>query len=108
MLGFISFLISIACLFSGVPAFAESVAEVENASYWMCKSSKRVRTIRVHVDETGYCSTFYSKEGVEKNVGSGKNRESCLNFLNNIKTNLEKSSWACRDISSSRMSASAE
>ena len=81
--------------------------EVENKAYWMCKNRKEVRTIRVQVND-GICSTYYSKLGSEKRVGSGKNQESCVNFLNNIKGNLEKSNWACRDISSTRITAGAE
>jgi len=87
---------------------AEQTVEVENKAYWMCKSNKDVRTIRVHVGANGVCTTYYSKQGAEKSVGSGRNQESCANFLNNIKTNLEKSNWACRDISSTRITASAE
>ncbi len=88
-------------------AVAQSPAEVENQSYFLCKNQKEVRTIRVQV-EAGVCTTFYSKLGNEKNVGSGKNNESCVNFLNNIKTNLEKSNWNCRDISATRITASVE
>jgi hypothetical protein len=87
-------------------ASAEDTVEVQNKSYWMCKSKREVRTIRVFVKD-GVCTTFYSKLGAEKAVGSGRNQDSCQNFLNNIKTNLEKSDWACRDISSTRISASA-
>ena len=71
----------------------------------MCKHKKEVRTIRVHIDEKGVCSTYYSKEGEEKRVGSGRNHESCINFLNSIKTNLEKSSWNCRDISDTQITS---
>lgn len=87
---------------------AEQTVEVENKAYWICKSNKDVRTIRVHVGNDGVCSTYYSKQGSEKVVGSGRNHESCQNFLNNIKTNLEKSNWACRDISTTRITASTE
>ena len=98
-------------LFIGCPLVsADPVLELENKSYWLCKSSqgKEVRTIRVQVSESGICSTFYSKLGAEKVVGSGKNQESCLNFLNNIRTNLEKSNWSCRDISTTRITAGVE
>lgn len=81
------------------------VADVKNLAYWLCKNKAEVRTIRVHQDGA-LCSTLYTKLGSEKSVGSGKSPESCLNFLNNIKTNLEKSNWDCRDISSARMTAS--
>lgn len=87
--------------------WAETV-EVENKAYWICKFRKDVRTIRVFVGNGGICTTYYSKQGEEKSVGSGRNQESCHNFLNNIKTNLEKSNWACRDISSTRMTASTQ
>lgn len=82
-------------------------AEVENKAYWMCKNRKEVRTIRVQIDN-GICSTYYSKLGEEKRVGSGKNHGSCVNFLNNIKTNLENSNWTCRDISAARITAGVE
>lgn len=83
----------------------DQVVEVENKSYWLCKNRKDVRTIRVHVGSDGVCSTHYAKAGVEKSVGSGKNQESCVQFLENIKTNLEKSNWVCRDITSTRITA---
>jgi hypothetical protein len=82
---------------------AEQIVEVENKSYWLCKNKKDVRTIRVHVGQGGICSTLYSKGGTEKVVGSGKNHESCSHFLENIKDNLEKSNWVCRDITSTRI-----
>lgn len=75
---------------------AEELSESEYKAFVICKSKKRVRTIRVIMESAG-CSTLYSKEGVEKSVGGGKNLDSCLNFLNNVKTNLEKSNWTCRD-----------
>lgn len=99
--------------FVAMPLMADPAAapgatvEVENKAYYLCKHSKEVRTIRVQVDE-GVCTTFYSKQGSEKNVGSGKNQESCVNFMNNIKTNLEKSNWSCRDVGSTRITASVE
>jgi hypothetical protein len=101
-------ILAISALMAGpVLAAAESTVEVENKAYWLCKNRKEVRTIRVQVDN-GICTTFYSKLGSEKSVGSGKNQESCVNFLNNIKGNLEKSSWSCRDISAARITASVE
>ena len=96
----------VSVLFLNVASATEEVVEVDNKAYFLCKNKAEVRTIRVQIDEHGICSTHYSKQGSEKNVGSGKNHESCMNFMNNIKTNLEKSNWACRDISASRITAS--
>ena len=83
-------------------AVAESTTE---KSYWMCKNKKEVRTIRVHVNKDGVCSTIYSKMGSEKSVGSGRNHDSCIGFLNSIKGNLEKSNWNCRDISDTQITS---
>jgi hypothetical protein len=97
----------ILALMIGFSAAADEHAkEIDNKAYWMCKSKKKVRTIRVQITDDGICQTFYSREGEEKIVGSGKNHESCLNFLNNIKTNLEKSNWTCRDITDTKITAS--
>lgn len=93
---------------SGFTWAAEQVVEVQNKTYWLCKNKKEVRTIRVSVNAAGVCTTYYSKLGEEKVVGSGKNHASCENFLANVKSNLEKSNWNCRDISASRITASVE
>ena len=98
-------------LFATVASFAHAEGSQEIASkiYYLCKNKKEVRTIRVHINEqSGLCSTVYSRDGAEKAVGSGKNQESCVGFLNNIKTNLEKSNWTCRDISATTISASGD
>ncbi|MGE4133871.1 MAG: hypothetical protein AB7F86_19700 [Bdellovibrionales bacterium] len=85
---------------------AGEVVDVQNKSYWLCKNRKDVRTIRVAVDADGMCTTLYSKLGSEKSIGSGRNLGSCINFLENVRTNLEKSNWACRDITPARITAS--
>lgn len=89
----------------GASAVAEGASEVSNKLYYICKNQKEVRTMRVQIEASGVCVTYYSKQGSEKNVGSGKNHDSCANFLNNIKTNLEKSNWNCRDISSTKITS---
>jgi hypothetical protein len=89
-------------------ATADQVVEVQNKVYYLCKNRKEARTIRVHINEQGQCNTFYSKAGVEKVVGTGKMAASCEHILDNIKNNLEKSSWTCRDISATRITASVE
>lgn len=97
----------IVILFGFTPSIAmPNLVEVQNKAYWICKSRKDVRTIRVFVDGDGQCITYYSKQGTERNVGNGRYQETCLNFLNNIKTNLENSNWSCRDISATRITAS--
>jgi len=106
VMGRLVFVLLSFCVFSGVIAAAEEPSaptSSDNQAYWLCKHRKEVRTIRVHIDDKGICATLYSKEGEEKLVGKGRNHESCLNFLNSIKSNLEKSNWNCRDISDTKI-----
>ena len=98
-------LLTMSFLIGTVATAAELSTDVENKAYWLCKHRKDVRTIRVQIDDKGICSTYYSKLGSEKLVGSGRNHESCLTFLNSIKANLEKSNWNCRDISDTKITS---
>jgi hypothetical protein len=75
-------------------------AETKPTSYVICKNNGQVRTIRVEVDAQNICHTIYSKQGFEKQVGSGKNKGSCDQWLANVRANLEKSGWKCRDVES--------
>lgn len=73
-------------------------------SYVICKLHGNVRAVRTDLDAQGVCHTIYSKDGKTNTVGSGKNKASCSNFLHNIKVNLEKSGWSCRDVQVSGIS----
>lgn len=93
-----------------VAAFAEETvaiiaADEKDASYVLCKNKATVRTIRVEKDK-GLCKTTYTKEGVDQIVGQGQAENTCFGILNNIKGNLEKADWKCKDISQARISSS--
>jgi len=83
-------------LLASFVAFADTKPSV----YVICKNNGQVRTIRVELDAQNICHTIYTKAGVDKAMGSGKNRESCNQWLTNIRVNLEKSNWKCRDVES--------
>ena len=93
-------LIIILGVFGGLSAYA---AEPQ---YFLCKNKKIVRTLRAlpPASEGANCLAIYTKNGVDKEVGSGKMYGSCVNIIGNIKANLEKAGWACKDISSSKIS----
>jgi hypothetical protein len=67
--------------------------------YVLCKNQKQVRSLRIQdtADHKG-CEVIYTKDGVQKLQGSGQYFEGCLKVLNNIKANLEKGWWKCRDV----------
>ncbi len=62
----------------------------------MCKNKKTVRTIRV-VQNENRCVTMYSKGGIDKVVGAGKFGSTCDTVLRNIKMNLERAAWTCKE-----------
>jgi hypothetical protein len=61
----------------------------------MCRNNKIVRTVRV-IQKDNECVTIYTKLGVDKDVGGGKNPSSCTKIVSNIRENLEKAGWKCR------------
>ncbi|PIS11968.1 MAG: hypothetical protein COT73_01110 [Bdellovibrio sp. CG10_big_fil_rev_8_21_14_0_10_47_8] len=77
-------------------------------NYLICKNKDVVRTVRVLKKDEGGCKTMYTKEGVDKVVSESTYSAGCWKILGNIKINLEKASWKCKDISDSRVSSSEE
>src|SRR6185437_6715799 len=71
------------------------MADSHPESFVLCKLNGNARTLRVEVDEQKICHTVYSKSGVEKEIATGRNKESCLRVLQNVQENLEKSHWGC-------------
>lgn len=89
---------------SGVPA-AEATQGLET-KYILCRNKKTVRTIRVEPGkQDGTWQTKYTKEGVDHVVGAARSKESCVSILENIRGNLEKAAWTCKDISASLISS---
>jgi hypothetical protein len=82
--------------------------ETKTTSYFICKSKGSVRTVRVELDEQGVCHTFYSKNGIDKAIGSGRNKESCQHFSDNVIRNLENSGWKCREAAQATKSSEVE
>jgi hypothetical protein len=80
----------------------------ESESLVVCKNNRVVRTIRVNNEKDGSCRTIYTKFGVDRVVGNAKYKTSCLQFLNNIKTNLEGASWSCREVANSKTAVVSE
>ena len=70
----------------------------ESPGYTICKNKSIVRTIRVEkVSGTDDYITLYTKFGKDKEVGRAKWKPSAENIQINIKSNLEKAGWTCRD-----------
>jgi hypothetical protein len=84
-------------IFSILAAPLAAQATSDSKNFMMCRNAKTVRTVRV-TDKDGECVTIYTKSGVDKEVGGGKNYQSCLKIIENIRTNLEKAGWKCRDV----------
>lgn len=98
-----------------VPKIAEDALEKteplsmdndKGLTYLLCKFKKLVRTVRVEKNSGGGCKTIYTKDGTDQNVGESLDGKICLKVLRNIRINLEKANWKCKDISESRVSTS--
>ncbi len=70
----------------------------------LCKNKSFVRTIRVEDNKAqNLCETKYTKQGIDKTIGSAMQKESCIKILENVKTNLEGAGWKCKDISTAKI-----
>jgi hypothetical protein len=64
--------------------------------FLLCKNKGQVRSVYVENSGDGGCKTYYTKSGRSEVIGSGIHLQSCVQFLNNVKTNLEGANWQCR------------
>ena len=80
--------------------FSSSVL-AEN-SYWLCRRSMEVRTLRLNSNEAS-CQAWYTKEGIDERVADTKDVVLCRSIVIKIKTTLEAAHWKCKDISSSQI-----
>ena len=78
----------------------------KDPTYLICKLRGSVRTLRVERKKGGPCITTYTKEGVDKVVGESWVSNRCSKVLLNIRDNLQKGNWKCKDISEARVSSS--
>jgi hypothetical protein len=85
---------------------SEKKPDRDNSSYVICKNKKEVRTIRVEI-QGPVCKALYSKMGKDELVAEGTQKH-CYGVVDNIRTNLEKNYWKCKDISPERVSSSFE
>ncbi len=87
------------------PAPAAGLTD-KNATYLICKNHAVVRTLRVSKKPNGGCMATYTKDGVDQVVGQSWTSERCSKVIGNIRENLEKANWKCKDISEARVSSS--
>jgi hypothetical protein len=91
---------------SAQAAVAQGSADQPN--YVMCRNQKTVRTLRIEKDDSKQCVALYTKAGVDKEVGRGQNFSSCTRVVANIRTNLDKAGWKCKEVSNAGMTSAEE
>ncbi len=87
-------------------AIAKITKEIESQNiFYLCKdTSQSVRTLRMEKQKSGACVTSYSKQGVDKpQIKSWKDSD-CIEVMQNIRNNLEKGNWKCKEVSGLRIS----
>ena len=100
---------TIKALVSGMIAvlFFSSFAQANNSvgdSLVLCKYNKTVRTLRVEIGEDKMCRAIYTKQGVDETIGSGQYLNSCVEYISNVRKNLEEAKWNCREVKEARTS----
>ena len=89
-----------------LPQLTYALVNAEDLTgFVMCRNRKVVRTVRVEILEDKSCQTQYTKNGVDRVIGSGVHKQSCMNFMNNVRKYLEEVGWACKDVQSVQFSA---
>lgn len=79
----------------------------KSSIFLLCKdNTQSVRTLRMEKKASGQCVTSYSKQGIDKPQIHSKKEEDCLEVMQNIRANLEKGNWKCKEISGLRISGS--
>lgn len=71
----------------------------------LCKNQKTVRTLRIEKTEDARCRAIYTKAGVDSEIGSGMNFQSCEDYVAGVRKTLEEAHWNCREIKEARSSA---
>ncbi len=80
-------------IISSTLAFAE-----DKPNFLICRNQKNLRIVRIEKEAAGpHCVAKYAKSGISKEVGRALNINSCIKIMENIKINLEKSSWKCKE-----------
>lgn len=74
--------------------------------YELCELGREVRSLRIKLAPNGVCTAVYTKEGVDQNVGESSEFMTCHRVIERIRKNLTTGGWACRDISTERVSFS--
>lgn len=94
------FFLSIVISASG-SALAQAAVEIktqeQSPNFVLCRNQKTVRTIRVEKEDQKECVAFYTKAGVDREVGRAQNLLSCQKIVENIRGNLEKAAWKCTE-----------
>ncbi len=80
--------------------FAQSAVATISNEMVICKNEKKsVRTINVKELEGNVFVTLYTRDTVQQEVARAKNKSVCVNIMGNIKENLKKAGWQCKEAS---------
>lgn len=82
---------------------ATPAEEIPKVTYYLCKLGRQVRSLRVDIENSG-CKAYYTKQGVDQEVGKSSDKDLCFRVTNRIRKTLEGGDWKCQDVSASKTS----
>lgn len=74
----------------------------------ICRNTTAVRTLRVEKNPGDHCQTYYTKAGIDQNIGKSQSMHSCVEYLNKVRETLVKAKWNCKDVKVSTLSTLTE
>ncbi len=74
----------------------------------ICRNTTAVRTLRVEKNAGDHCQTYYTKAGIDQNIGKSQSMHSCVEYLNKVRETLVKAKWNCKDVKVSTLSTLTE
>lgn len=83
-----------------------SMAQEQVQDYFLCKKKAEVRSLRTIKDNQNFIC-YYTKSGVDEVVGQSRSSEMCRNILEQIRGNLTKVSWNCKEVTASKVTSDA-
>jgi hypothetical protein len=74
-----------------------------NHYFYICKNQKVVRTLRMD-KKSANCQAIYTKDGVDKVIGSAQKTFSCVEVLDGVKKTLTDAGWKCKEVKGEQIS----
>lgn len=75
-----------------------SLFAADSETLIICKNQKNVRTMTVKSFDGQFYVAEYTRNSLKQEVARAKQKSVCLEVVSNIKVNLQKAGWVCKEV----------